>query len=89
VTEVTNILGRPFIATGKDLCAAEARELTFRVGDEKVIFHVCMSMRQPNSNEVCSLVDLVTDQGFIRPGISHCGATVLFVKRNIALCGCV
>ncbi|XP_070049209.1 uncharacterized protein [Nicotiana tomentosiformis] len=34
-----------FLATGKSLCAIEAGELTFR----------------PNSNEVCSLVDLVTD----------------------------
>jgi len=32
-----------------------------RVGDKQVVFHVCKSMRQPNSNEVCSFVDLVTD----------------------------
>ncbi|XP_070049791.1 uncharacterized protein [Nicotiana tomentosiformis] len=31
------------------------------VGDEKVVFHVCKSMRQPNSKEVCSFVDLVTN----------------------------
>ncbi|XP_070049237.1 uncharacterized protein [Nicotiana tomentosiformis] len=59
--EVPIILGRPFLATGKDLVDVKAGELTFRVGDEKVIFHVCKSMRQPNSNEVCSFVDLVTD----------------------------
>ncbi|XP_070025563.1 uncharacterized protein [Nicotiana sylvestris] len=58
--EVPIILERPFLATGKALVYAEARELTFRVGDEKVMFHVCKSMRQPNSNEVCSFVDLVT-----------------------------
>ncbi|XP_070048520.1 uncharacterized protein [Nicotiana tomentosiformis] len=59
--KVTIILGRHFLATGKALCAVEVRELTFRVGDEKMVFHLCMAMRQPNSNEVCSLVDLVTD----------------------------
>ncbi|XP_070013516.1 uncharacterized protein [Nicotiana sylvestris] len=59
--EVSIILGRPFLATGKALVDVEAGELTFRVGDEKVVFHMCKSMRQPNSNEVCSFVDLVTD----------------------------
>ncbi|XP_070054764.1 uncharacterized protein [Nicotiana tomentosiformis] len=59
--EVPIILGRPFLATGKSLVDVEAGELTFRIGDEKVIFHVCNSMRQPNRKEVCSFVDLVTD----------------------------
>ncbi|XP_070039892.1 uncharacterized protein [Nicotiana tomentosiformis] len=59
--EVPIILRRPFLATGKALCDVEVRELTFRVSDEQVVFHVCKSMRQPNSNEVCSFVDLVTD----------------------------
>ncbi|XP_070031352.1 uncharacterized protein [Nicotiana tomentosiformis] len=54
------ILG-PFLATGKALVDVEAGELIFRVGDEKVVLHVCKSMMQPNSNEVCSFVDLVTD----------------------------
>ncbi|XP_070025980.1 uncharacterized protein [Nicotiana sylvestris] len=47
--------------TGKTLCDVKPRELTFRVGDEKVVFHVCKSMRQPNSNKVGSFVDLVTN----------------------------
>ncbi|XP_070008071.1 uncharacterized protein [Nicotiana sylvestris] len=59
--EVTIILGRPFLTTGKALVDVEAGELTFGVDDEKVVFHVCKSMRQPNSNEVCSFMDLVTD----------------------------
>ncbi|XP_070010579.1 uncharacterized protein [Nicotiana sylvestris] len=42
------------------LVDVEAGELTFRVGDEKVVFHVCKSIKQPNSSEVCSFVDLVT-----------------------------
>ncbi|XP_070041230.1 uncharacterized protein [Nicotiana tomentosiformis] len=59
--EVPIILGRPFLAMGKALCDVEAEELTFRVGDEKVVFHVCKPMWQPNRNEVCSFVDLVTN----------------------------
>ncbi|XP_070050004.1 uncharacterized protein [Nicotiana tomentosiformis] len=59
--EVPIILGRPSLATRKALVDVEASELTFRVGDEKVVFYVCKSMRQPNSNEVCSFVDLVTN----------------------------
>lgn len=31
------------------------------MGDEKVVFHVCKSMKQPNSTEVCSFLDLVTN----------------------------
>ncbi|XP_070039378.1 uncharacterized protein [Nicotiana tomentosiformis] len=59
--EMPIILGRPFLAIGKALCDVEVGEHTFRVGDEQVIFHVCKSMRKPNSNEVCSFVDLLTD----------------------------
>ncbi|XP_070019717.1 uncharacterized protein [Nicotiana sylvestris] len=59
--EVSIILGRPFLAIGKTLVDVEAGELTFRVGGEKVVFHVCKSMKQPNSTKVCSFVDLVTE----------------------------
>ncbi|XP_070020702.1 uncharacterized protein [Nicotiana sylvestris] len=58
--EVPIILGRPFLAMGKTLVNVETGEITFRVGEKKVVFHVCKSIRQPNSNEVCSFVDLVT-----------------------------
>ncbi|XP_070050007.1 uncharacterized protein [Nicotiana tomentosiformis] len=52
--EVSIILERPFLATIKALCDVEARELIFKVGDEKVVFHVRKFMRQPKSNEVDS-----------------------------------
>ncbi|XP_070045088.1 uncharacterized protein [Nicotiana tomentosiformis] len=52
--EVLIILGRPFLAMGKALFDVKARELTFRVGYEKVVFHVCKSMLQPSSNQVDS-----------------------------------
>ncbi|XP_070013743.1 uncharacterized protein [Nicotiana sylvestris] len=58
--EVPIIFGRPFLATGKALVDVEVGELTFRVGDEKVVFHVCKSMKQPNSSEMCFFMDLVT-----------------------------
>ncbi|XP_070019741.1 uncharacterized protein [Nicotiana sylvestris] len=57
--EVPINLGRPFLATGKDLVDVEAWELTFRVGDKKVVFHVYKSMKQPNCTEVSSFVDLI------------------------------
>ncbi|XP_070034598.1 uncharacterized protein [Nicotiana tomentosiformis] len=38
--EVPIIFGRPFLATGKALVDVEAGEPTFRVGDEKAVFHV-------------------------------------------------
>ncbi|XP_070020763.1 uncharacterized protein [Nicotiana sylvestris] len=41
------------------LVDVEAGELTFWVGDEKMVFYVRKSMKQPNSSEVCSFVDLV------------------------------
>ncbi|XP_075096185.1 uncharacterized protein LOC142174301 [Nicotiana tabacum] len=49
--EVPIILGRPFLSMGKALVDVKVGELTFRVGDKKVVFHVCKSMRQPYSNE--------------------------------------
>ncbi|XP_070036896.1 uncharacterized protein [Nicotiana tomentosiformis] len=58
--EVPITLGRPFLATGKGLVDVEDGELTFQVGNKKVVFHVFKSIRQPNSNKVCSFVDLVT-----------------------------
>lgn len=52
--EVLIILGSSFLPRGKTVC-------DIGVDDEQVLFHVCKSMCQPNSNEVCSFVDLVTD----------------------------
>ncbi|XP_070017370.1 uncharacterized protein [Nicotiana sylvestris] len=59
--EVLIILGRPFLATGKALVDVEAGELTFRVGDKKVVFHVCKSMKHPNSTKLCSFIDLIKE----------------------------
>ncbi|XP_009788208.1 uncharacterized protein [Nicotiana sylvestris] len=59
--KVSIMLGSPSLAMGKALCDVEAGELTFRVGDEQVVLHVCKSICQSNINEVCSFVDLVTN----------------------------
>ncbi|XP_070010928.1 uncharacterized protein [Nicotiana sylvestris] len=59
--EVPIILGRPFLATKKALIDVEACELIFRVGNENLAFHMCKSMRQPNSNKVSSFMDFVND----------------------------
>nr|XP_016490769.1 PREDICTED: uncharacterized protein LOC107810493 [Nicotiana tabacum] len=59
--EVPIIPGRSFLSMDKTLCDVEVGELTFGVGDERVVFHVCKSMRQRNSNEVCSFVESVND----------------------------
>ncbi|XP_070050051.1 uncharacterized protein [Nicotiana tomentosiformis] len=59
--KVPIILERPFLATCKDLVDVEAGELTFQVGGEKVVFHVCKSMRQPNCNEVRLFVDFMNE----------------------------
>ncbi|XP_070054491.1 uncharacterized protein [Nicotiana tomentosiformis] len=37
--EVRIILRRPFLSTSKELCDVDAGELTFRVGDENMVFH--------------------------------------------------
>ncbi|XP_070010511.1 uncharacterized protein [Nicotiana sylvestris] len=59
--EVPIILRRPFLETGKALVDVEAGTLPYGWVRKKVIFHVCKSMKQPNSTEVCSFVDLVTE----------------------------
>ncbi|XP_070014064.1 uncharacterized protein [Nicotiana sylvestris] len=45
----------------KALVDVEAWELTFWVGDEKMVIHECKSMKQLNSTEVCSFMDLVIE----------------------------
>nr|XP_009769141.1 PREDICTED: uncharacterized protein LOC104220041 [Nicotiana sylvestris] len=56
--KVPIILERPLLATGKTLVNVEAGDLTFRVGVEKVVFLVCKSMRQPNSNETHVVINV-------------------------------
>ncbi|XP_070049891.1 uncharacterized protein [Nicotiana tomentosiformis] len=59
--DVSIILGRPFLATGKALVDVEAGEITFRVGDENVVFHVYKSMSDQSNCDDASAVMNVED----------------------------
>ena len=47
------ILGRPFLATGRDLVDMEKGQMKFRLNNEEVTFNICRSTRQ--SGELQSL----------------------------------
>ncbi|XP_016443741.1 uncharacterized protein LOC107769074 [Nicotiana tabacum] len=57
--EISIILGRPFLATGRALIDCETGELKIRLNDEEVIFNVQQSMRRPSEYVNCSLVEAV------------------------------
>ncbi|XP_070015864.1 uncharacterized protein [Nicotiana sylvestris] len=57
--EIPLILGRPFLATGRELIDCETGELKMRLNDEEVIFNVQQSMRRPSEYANCSLVEAV------------------------------
>ncbi|XP_070022583.1 uncharacterized protein [Nicotiana sylvestris] len=46
------------------LCDVEVGELTFWVGNEKMVLHVCNSMGQPNSNEADSTFFYKREKGY-------------------------
>ena len=47
-TQVSLLLGRPFLATGTTLIDVQKGELTLRVGDEAVQFNINRSLEHPN-----------------------------------------
>ncbi|XP_024032154.1 uncharacterized protein LOC112094726 [Morus notabilis] len=57
--EVSIILGRPFLATGRTLIDVQKGELTMRVNDEQVTFNVLKAMRSPDEVEDCSVVNVI------------------------------
>uniref|UniRef100_A0A1S4DGI5 Uncharacterized protein n=1 Tax=Nicotiana tabacum TaxID=4097 RepID=A0A1S4DGI5_TOBAC len=57
--EIPIILGRPFLATGRDLIDCETGELKMRLNDEEIIFNVQKSLRRPSEFANCSLIDVV------------------------------
>ena len=62
--KVPIILGRPFLATGRALIDVESRELTIRVGDEKVHLSIYKNDKlQKKENEVCMRVEAIPVQG--------------------------
>ncbi|XP_070023437.1 uncharacterized protein [Nicotiana sylvestris] len=57
--EISIILGRRILATGRALIDCETGELKMRLNDEEIIFNVQKSMRQPSEFANCSLIDVV------------------------------
>ncbi|KAA3462033.1 bromodomain-containing protein [Gossypium australe] len=51
--EVSIILERPFLATGRTIIDVQKGELTMRVQDERVTFNVLKALRSPNEVKYC------------------------------------
>ncbi|XP_027346437.1 uncharacterized protein LOC113858144 [Abrus precatorius] len=52
-SEVSVILGRPFLATGRALIDVQQSQLILHLHDEKVTFKVFEAMQHPNDNDTC------------------------------------
>nr|XP_016462381.1 PREDICTED: uncharacterized protein LOC107785565 [Nicotiana tabacum] len=59
--EIHIILGRPFLATRRELMDSERNEIKFRVNDEEVTFQVSKSMKFPHAYESISIIDVVNE----------------------------
>nr|XP_009763363.1 PREDICTED: uncharacterized protein LOC104215292 [Nicotiana sylvestris] len=59
--EISIILGRSFLATGRAICDVEVGELKFRLKDEEAIFNIQKSIKQPHDYGVMYVVDVVDD----------------------------
>ncbi|KAH9762943.1 hypothetical protein KPL70_001000 [Citrus sinensis] len=57
--EVSIILGRPFLATGKTLIDVQKGELTMRVNDQQVTFNMLDAMKSPDKIEDCNFISVV------------------------------
>ena len=57
--KVPIILGRPFLATGRALIDVEQGELMLRMQDDKVIFNVFESFKNPSDSKTCMNIDVV------------------------------
>ena len=56
VFEVPIILGRPFLATGRDLVDMEKGQMKFWLNNEEVTFNICRSMRQSGELQSVSTI---------------------------------
>ncbi|KAK4716686.1 hypothetical protein R3W88_015024 [Solanum pinnatisectum] len=59
--EIPNILGRPFLATGRALVDVESGKLKFWVNEDQVTFNICKSMKHPSDIHVVSTDDVIDD----------------------------
>ncbi|XP_058733173.1 uncharacterized protein LOC131604769 [Vicia villosa] len=68
--EVPIFMGRPFLATGDAIIEVKKGKLTLKLGDEKVIFQVFNSLKNPSSFASCNFVqtkdinDMITSDVF-------------------------
>ena len=49
-------LGRPFLATGRDLVDMEKGQMTFRLNNKEVTFNICRTMRQSGELQSVSAI---------------------------------
>ncbi|XP_070024965.1 uncharacterized protein [Nicotiana sylvestris] len=59
--EISIILGRLFLATGRALMDLERNEIKFRVNDEQVTFQANKGMKLPHEYESISMIDVVDE----------------------------
>ncbi|XP_070013021.1 uncharacterized protein [Nicotiana sylvestris] len=57
--EITIILGRPFLATGRALIDCETGDLKMRLNDEEIMFNVQKPIWRPSEFAICSLIKAV------------------------------
>ena len=53
------ILGRPFLATGRDMIDVQKGELELRVQDDEVRFSVFNAVRHPVESDACFMIEVV------------------------------
>ena len=57
--EIPIILGRPFLATGRELIDVQRGELKLRVQEEEVKFNVFEAVRHPAESDTCFMAEMV------------------------------
>ena len=57
--EIPIILGRPFLATGRAMMDVQKGELKLRVQDDEVRFSVFNTVRHPEENDACLMIEAV------------------------------
>ncbi|XP_015160447.1 uncharacterized protein [Solanum tuberosum] len=62
--EILIILGRPFLATGRELVDVESGEFRFRVNEDEVTFNIFKSMKHPSDIHVVSTDDIIDEAGY-------------------------
>lgn len=56
-TDISIILGSPFLAIERVVMDVERRDLRFRVNDEEVVFNICKTLNKVIKLQVISVID--------------------------------